>query len=165
MSKKDRRRPFSVVAGVMETRVLGTVFSVAYKPQGLRIAVKEGKVQVGKKPHMNSTNSPQVLLAGQRVSTKTDGGIGTVEKIDPNTVGTWREGRLVYENATLKELVSDANRYHNELILLYDKKTADMQVSIAFKTDNIDHMIENIAEILTLEINRDVPGRIVLRAK
>lgn len=159
---RNPQRPFVVQTGTTETRVLGTVFSVEHKPQGVRVAVKEGKVRVARKSISSSSTAHAVLTTGQVVSTTAKGEVGAVDTMNPDSVGAWTQGRLVFENATLEEVVADANRYYDGLILLVDKETAELRISIVFNTDNIDKMIDDLAKVLFLDVNREQPGYVIL---
>ncbi|MEM7018656.1 MAG: FecR family protein [Pseudomonadota bacterium] len=155
-------QPFVVHTGAVETRVLGTVFTVERDPGHLAVAVKEGKVRVGL-PQADSQAA--VLTPGQTVTADYAGAVGTVSRIDVNSIGTWVNGRISYENATLQAIVADANRYYDGEIQIADEATAALQVSISFKTDDIDSLVENLAKILDLDIKRNLLGTKVLQQR
>ena len=159
-------RPFTVMTGTTETRVLGTVFSVERRSQDVAVSVKEGKVRVGKPISQKVASvdtEHEILTVGHKVTASLDGKIRDRTEIDPETVGSWKLGKLTFQNASLKEIISEANRYYDKKILLADKQTEALRISIAFKTDNIDQLIDNLAEALPLDVNRELPGSVVLQ--
>ena len=162
-------QPFIVFTGHIETRVLGTVFAVERDPNHVTIAVKEGKVRVGTPQDETApstvNSSSAVLTPGQGVVARYDGEVGDVTAVDMNNIGSWIEGRIRYENATLRAIVADANRHHSKEIQIKDDATAALRVSISFNTDNIEQLIENLAKILDLEIKRNLMGNIVLQKR
>lgn len=157
------KRPFIVMTGTTETRVLGTVFAVERRVAGIHVAVKSGKVRVGSPTLKTNINSFEaILLPGQGVAADLNGHVSDIESIDIDSVGAWKDGRLVYENTPLAEIIKGANRYHNAKIILADPAMAKYKLSISFKIDNIDQLIEDLTEALPLDANRDKPGTIIL---
>ena len=84
--KKDRSKPFTVYAGGVETRVLGTRFSVnASETDKVKVRLLEGKVVVSS----NSTSGPVMkalyLMPGQELSFDRSSKLYTVNTIKPRT--------------------------------------------------------------------------------
>ena len=157
-------RPFVVVTGQTETRVLGTIFVVERDGDEVTVGVKEGKVRVGKPTDgtVSSDDEAKILRPGLIVEADTNGKVGETEEIDAESIGAWRTGRLVYENAKLKDIVSDMNRYSDLHVVLADKATEELKLTIAFELDEAEETVDTIAEVLSLQVNRDLPGTIML---
>ena len=75
----------------------------------MRIAVAEGIVAV------DGNQAP--LTSGQRIHMLANGTLTPVETIADSSIGAWRQGRLIYESATLEEIVADLSRYRTDVAL------------------------------------------------
>lgn len=161
---KNPEKPFVVHAGKTETRVLGTVFTVGRRSTKVTVAVKEGRVQVdGRAAAGSSVTERRVLTPGKAVVATLSGKVGEVITIDPSEVGSWKEGRLVFSDTSLKEIVEDVNQYSVQKVLIEGADTAKLRVSIAFDVADIDAMLSDLAEVLDLTIDRSREGYIVLK--
>lgn len=161
---KNPEKPFIVHAGKTHTRVLGTVFTVERRSAQVKVAVKEGRVQVEGRATAGQTEpAHRVLVQGNAVVSSLMGDVGAVFIVDPSEIGVWSEGRLSYSDASLKELVDDVNHYSKQKILIEDSATASLRVSISFEIDAIDTMLNDLAEVLNLQIDRSLEGQVILR--
>ena len=168
---KDRGRPFVVEAGDAIIRVVGTKFEVDRSTHEVRIAVQEGVVEVSARdePAKMSASGAEarkhVLTAGQRAAISGVGEFrGVVELASAAPPALWRSGRLSYEDASLREIVADANRYYDGTIVIASENLAGLRITAAFKTDQIEQMVETLTRALPIEARRSRDGRIVLQA-
>jgi transmembrane sensor len=156
---RDTARPFIVNAGDTQVQVLGTQFDVHYGANAVRVAVLEGRVRV------EHAAAPRVLTAGEAVVAPKAERIAAVTHVDERDVGAWRSGRLVYVDARLRDVVADVNRYYDGKIELADDRAGDMQLTAAFRADQIDRMLEILISALPLEARRSDGERIVLASR
>lgn len=162
--EKNPERPFVVNTGETETRVLGTVFLVDRYGDNVTVAVKEGRVRVGLPVNAAAGQANAAILTpGHAVAANLAGVVGDVETIDIETIGSWKEGRLVYENARLEEIIEDANKYFTGQIVLADKSLAEERLSISFGIDNIEQMIDDLTVLLPLVADKSQSGTVVLQ--
>jgi len=165
-------RPFVVAADGTTIRVLGTSFNVHEGPRGLTVAVAEGTVDVAtaRAPEDEASTAPageerRTLGAGEKVVVARTGRLEAFESVSPDVPGAWREGRLVYEDATLAEVVADANRYSKTPIRIGAPDLRELRVVATFRTTEIDRMIADLEASLPLVAERAIPDHIVLRPK
>jgi transmembrane sensor len=101
----DTTRPFIVEADGVLARAVGTRYSVGHGIAGeVRVQVEEGKVEV-----RDRANREFQLIAGQEVRIA-DEAAATVQPSSPGAFD-WREGVLVFEHASLDELVQRLDAY------------------------------------------------------
>lgn len=163
---KDPNRPFFVEAGETTVRVVGTQFDVHRGPEGVKVSVLEGVVEVLEDaPSTRTEERKQRLTAGQRVVATRGGAIATVSEVPVREAGAWRSGRLIYDNASLREVIADANRYYDGVITFDAPSLGDLKVSASFRTDQIDAMINTLTRGLPVDADRTSRGRIVLRER
>jgi transmembrane sensor len=99
----DERRPFTVRAGDLLVRDVGTAFDVAVGGDNTRIAVREGEVALG-------SDGAVRLTAGQGARVDRSGTIVRSTLADPASADGWRHGRLVYRDAALSDVAADLSR-------------------------------------------------------
>jgi len=201
---KNPSRPFIVLVGDKEVRVVGTKFEVRRDPEGMRVSVVEGTVEVMRVPEgaseisreaprtvrlaakvtqpasatipdgaaigptpLTPTENPEerILTAGQQVTAAPAGAIPDPQAMPRGEPAAWRHGRLVYVDATLKDIIADANRYSREPIVIADEGVANVRVSVTYPSDRIEEMVAALSRSLSLEIEHPASGGIVLRPK
>lgn len=164
----DPARPFYVEVGDRLIRVVGTRFDVRQGPETVRVAVVEGVVEVlqAETPQQAEASreviEKNVLRAGDEVVAR----IGSLEAmlgaIEPAEAAPWRRGWLTYENASLAEIVSDANRYSRRQIILDEEGIGDLRMTAAFSVEKIDQFAAGLEVTYGLVADYSDPGRIVL---
>lgn len=169
---KDPKRPFLISAGKSVVRVLGTKFNVKYDGAQLRVAVLEGVVQVSlPKPKEPVTLPARRLIAGQQlVAPAVEAAAArpaavTVEPVKGAEPGAWRSGRHVYQDATLAEIISDANRYFDGRIHIQSPELAGMRLTTSFRAGQVEQMLGTLPDALPLSVERNADGDILLRAR
>jgi transmembrane sensor len=104
----DPRAPFALRAGAGRIEDVGTAFDVALDGAAADVAVHEGAVRVG----------AARLKAGQATRIAADGRAGAVLATDTAGVGSWRNGRLSYRDASLARVTRDLSRNLGEPVAL-----------------------------------------------
>ena len=167
----DPDRPFSVATGDLTATVLGTRFDVRNNGGIARVAVAEGSVRVTY-PYMIGSyklwmNKGEVLEAGEQIAATSKEGLRSVRPIAPDNVGAWTDATLIYDGATIAELVADANRYYEGEIILADDAgyIADLAITASFSADDIDRLLSLVEMSFPVELDRPEPNRVILRPK
>jgi transmembrane sensor len=163
--QKDPGRPFYVAAGQTLIRVTGTKFDVRHEPGNVRAAVLEGTVEVMRSAQASGSSAPDavvekhVITAGQQVVSDPSG-VRQSQGVEP---GAWRHGQLVYVDASLDEVIADANRYYDKTIVFGAEALAGLRVTGAYRTNQIDVMLASLAKVYPIEIKQTNDGRIILK--
>lgn len=164
--ESETDRPFTVESGDLEARVLGTVFEVKNSGDLIRVAVAEGSVEISYPFITNegktSLRSRRELSGGEQITALSRHGLQSVEPVRPSAVGSWREGKIYYNGAYLSELVSDANRYSGERVVLVGdiEKLSNYLVQGSFNIDDIDGMLSVLSDIYPVTIDRSAADTI-----
>jgi transmembrane sensor len=145
--KHDAAKPFSVAAGDYQIRDLGTEFSVTRTKEHLSISVSSGLVDI---------SGPRVSRLSLKPGERIDIVRGTFEKskIDPASVGSWRQGRLMYNNTPLRLVVADINRYADQAILL-DPALSDQRFSGILTIGDGSQLAPTLANVMDIPLTRD----------
>ncbi len=172
---KDHARPFTVAAGDTKARAVGTKFDVHRGPDEVRVAVMEGVVEVTTQPlaapadpspvDLSPAAAVQTLSAGQEIVAPRAGRPAPVRAAALAHTGGWRSGRLDYDGVSLREVVADVNRYYPGRVALASEDLGGLKVTTSFRATQIDQMLDAIAGVLSLKVDRNANGRIVLSAK
>lgn len=164
----DPERPFYVEAGDRLIRVVGTRFDVRQGPDTVRVAVVEGIVEVlqAETPAQAEASrqviEKNVLQAGDEVVARIGSVEATLGAIEPAEAAPWRRGWLTYEDASLAEIVSDANRYSRRQIILKDERIGDLRMTAAFSVEKIDQFAAGLEVTYGLRADYTDPGSIIL---
>lgn len=157
----DPARPFIVQAGDAAVEVVGTRFDVKLVEQETHIAVVEGLVSVRES---TGRAGEAKLPAGEAVSVSS-GEISQTHSVGADAIEAWRAGRLVYDNAPLREVVADINRYASRPLALASSVDGGLTVTGAFTASDVNGVIRALAATHDLEVVPDLEGVRILQPK
>lgn len=126
----DARRPFEVIAGSGRIVDLGTRFDVDIRNGVVNVAVLEGKVGI------SHAKGETELIAGQGAGYDAGGAITPIAAVD-DSVAIWREGKRVYRNIPLGEVLQVMHRYLPVSFELTDPALAQLRVSGVFRVTDL----------------------------
>ncbi|TCC97819.1 FecR family protein [Pedobacter hiemivivus] len=150
--KPDKRHPFTVLTGVVQTKVLGTSFKInAFKQ--VMVSVATGKVQVAKLNSEGTTDKPLAILTpGQQVSWNADTNETKLDLVDIDEIREWTKGKVTFANASLAEIVETLERWYNVEISFADEKMARTRLSLIVKAAvPIQHSLDIICSTAHLK--------------
>ena len=105
----DSARPFVVDTAQGRVTVTGTRFDVRPDRGHTRVAVEQGSVKV------EGASGPSAqLTAGLGAHIDPQGQVVAPYPVDAAVVTAWRHGKLVFDNATLAEVVTEVSRYRSQ---------------------------------------------------
>ncbi len=100
--RHDASDPFRVSVGDAVFEDAGTIFNIVHTDKATRIGVSEGKVIY------NPQAEAIALPAGRALADDAEG--LRVMDVAPAAVASWRQGRLVYNNAPIRDISQDIGR-------------------------------------------------------
>ncbi|MDM0131697.1 FecR family protein [Variovorax arabinosiphilus] len=158
----DAERPFSVATDWGRVRVLGTTFSVRARENGMRVAVSEGRVGVwpGRADRMlvDLAGEPAAVLQGGEAIESDGQRLGPPMAIQPDSVGAWRHGWLVFDNTPLPEALARWNDYLQRPVRLGGSAELNMlRLSGSFPLRNPQAFLAGLPDILPVRIVQ-IPG-------
>jgi transmembrane sensor len=149
----DAARPFRVHAGGAEVQVLGTAFGVARDAEAVVVTVERGQVAVA----AQGTSAGNALLTpGQRVKVA-EGKVGATQTVDAETALAWHRGLIVFDRASLAEVVEDLDRAMRGRVVLTDPHLRTLTLSGVFRADEPDAVLEALRSALGLS-TVSIPG-------
>lgn len=118
-------QPFIVHTGAVQTRVLGTSFRVsALEARPLSVAVATGKVQVEE----ITAKALAVLTPGQCM--RLAGGQTVISEVNTDDLNAWKDGRLVFNGASLEEVMTTLERWYGIHAVYQTKQPGDRRFTI-----------------------------------
>ena len=151
----DPQRPFLVEAGEARVRVTGTRFEVR-RDSGdrVRLTVAEGEV-------IASGGERRLTLgAGEQVHWSR-GRLGDRHRVDVDRVLAWLEGRLVFRDQPLGDILRELAPHHPDRLLLLDKGLAERRFSGTLDIADPDAALSALSQTLPLTVRR-LPGVVIL---
>lgn len=149
----DAASPFVVHAGGAIARDIGTTFGVrAYQGEPVRVVVVDGSVSVGD----STPGAPRETVLGAHDLARIAPGNLEIERgIDPRPYVAWSEGRLVFRQAPLLDVVAQLDRAYDVHIALGDSALRDARVSATFDDrDGVDVVLRALAATLDATVQR-----------
>lgn len=140
---KNPKKPFVISTGNVRTWVLGTSFRInAFKDKPLFVEVATGKVRVDHHDAKGKT-SLAVLTPGQSLNWYHNR--ATLDSVNAADVKEWKNGRLVFNHATLRELTHVLERWYNVKIKFANADKEQLHMTITL-TANVP--MKQIMEVL-----------------
>ena len=126
----------------------GTFFNVVLDDDSVSIAVAEGIVGV------NPDYENVEVEAGQQVTQSLGGGSLVKSDVDPDTVGTWQEGRLEFDNTPAPEAVAMLERSLGSRVTLAEALQGETLTGSLIVTENERETVTQFAEFLGARARR-----------
>ena len=149
-------RPFIATGEALEATALGTRFAIKLSQDqaGPDVAVEEGHVAV------RSGDARIELRAGEETTLDRDGRLAVLPS-DRVSRTAWKDGKLVFSDTPLSEVLSTLGRYRRGRILVIDDRASRQRISGVFDVANTDEALATLAESLPISVTR-VTGLLVL---
>jgi len=147
--KPDKRIPFEVTVGDNKVTVVGTEFEIRKGSQEVSVSVTEGSVQLS---NTETNTNLDTLLPGQRAITAHNGQLVSVSNFEPKQAGHWQQGRLVYVDEKLINIIEDTNRYRTVPIMIANDELKKMRFTISFATDDSSQLLSALTTLQNVDI-------------
>ncbi len=134
---KDADRPFIVAAGENKVVALGTIFAVRKSETNTQVTLIEGRIRIDRDDSSGSGSSAQ-LVAGEQISILANRPF-EIRRAELSEVASWRDGRLIFEQTPLRDVLKEFNRYSIEQHVLKDESLGDLLVSGRFRIKSGEH--------------------------
>ncbi len=142
--KKDSLHPFLLQTEMLDIKVLGTSFNVKTdREKGeLSTVLVSGKVLLQDKGGLDVFQ----MSPGEKVVYNASARQYAIETVNPATYTTWHLNQLIFENATLREIVNKLSLIYDVNINLQSKQLADRRYRCVI---NRDETLVEVLEILS----------------
>ena len=151
-----RGLPLEIDAGPVRASVRDTAFAVRYLNGEAQVQVQRGDVDLS-----NTFDDARVRLsAGEsiRIGPK---GFGQPAKLDPSKDLAWVQGRLVFENCPLSEVLAELRRYYPGWIVNNNEQLASVAVTGNYRLDQPLDVVRSLAHITSAKLS-EYPALVIL---
>jgi transmembrane sensor len=155
----DPDRPMSVIAGTDEIKDVGTVFNVLKDGSRLTVTVAEGEVAV-----VPQSKPAQRVRADFQYEIDHASDTASLKAVDPEAALAWQQGRLIYRNTPLTEIVRDLNRYSDKSIRIADKDAASLIFSGTLRIEPTGAMLDTLEKFLPVEV-KETDGTFLVESR
>ncbi len=143
----DPDRPFTVRSAASTLTDLGTRFLVRFRGGETEVAVFDGKVEIG-----SPTGHRMTLPAGQAAKAGPLG-LSNTPMPEEDAATAWRQGRLIFRNATLEQVAVSLSKYNPVPVVLNGPGLARLKISGSFRLDDIDGALRTLETALPVRVN------------
>src|SRR5690606_24844160 len=142
--ESDSLRPLGVVANGTVTTAVGTSFNINGKStDGIRISLLTGKVKV----KATAASDGAFLDPGQELRYGMDGEKTSVNGFNSGDVTAWRDGRIVFNDASLGEVVKTLEEWYGVIIHLENQKGIDWKYSGEYRQQSLENVLNSLSYI------------------
>ncbi len=160
---KDRERPFTVNSCGAEARALGTAFNVRCELQAGAVTVTEGTVQVTDLRNKDNQQQQRILSLGQQLPLSDSGDFATPLTVIDDSATSWRNGELVFNGATLRDIINEISRYTSRTILIGSPALAATEVTGRFDIQDAEALLVALQGSFQMEVVSQPDGSLLLK--
>ncbi|MFC1493576.1 FecR family protein, partial [candidate division KSB1 bacterium] len=145
-------RSFIVVTENATVKAFGTSFSVRYRDEETRVIVKTGSV--GFKAKSLPAWAGMILVKGEMLTYKDEKKLNPAKRVDPDQYLDWVENKIIFDETSLSDVVTDLKERFNVEIELSDASLGSESITGSFHQQPVEDIISSIC--LTLNITYKV---------
>lgn len=150
---KDAEHPFVVMAGDLETTVLGTEFHI--DSHHATVALINGSVSV-------SSGGRTTRLSPSQQCTLQQSGL-VVESMNPTPFEMWRDGYLYFDQVELKNIMEAIGQNFNMTVEFHNTEALNLKMRfITARNNGVDAALETMNRMKKVSVYR-VNNRIIVR--
>ena len=170
---RDTARPFTVSVGATTVKVVGTSFNI-YKisESEATITVLEGLVAVQPEwvnPDLIVQSAGELvavtgevqLKVGEQVRIGEEKRVHREKSVQVEKAVEWTSRRLTFENALLKDVIAEFNRYNTRKLQVDDHELALLRLNGVFKPHSHEALLEYLEKTENVRV-RDIGDRRVI---
>lgn len=160
---RDASRPFAVIIGGARAVALGTRFEVRRDAARVSVLVAEGRVAVS----LNGRNVLRrpALERGQGLAIDLASQVAHESRAALETIGAWRQGRLVVEGWSVAKALDEIARYHRGAILLRDDALGVRLISGVYDLSRPIDAVRAVAEAQGGQVTAIGPWLLLVSAR
>jgi transmembrane sensor len=143
-------RPFWVDAGEARARVTGTAFSVGRNNDNVTITVAEGRVET------STTDHPEQItpLSPGETARYQNQQLAAKQATDVQRMLAWRQGQIVFVQATLSEVVDEINRYRPGRLIITNEQLKNRPITAVFSVNRLDDVVTALEQTFGIRARR-----------
>ncbi|NHC60944.1 FecR family protein [Paenalcaligenes suwonensis] len=153
----NQGQPFIVEADAVNVRVTGTVFTVRRDPSVVTVAVQSGSVEVSAGQWWSRDRA---MLGANMVASASEGKPINVTRADVAMMTAWRQGKVVFNDQPLDEVVREMNRYLQHPIRLTDSRLRALRMAGVFTIQDAEGFLQALQTHLPVVVVQRPDGSV-----
>lgn len=142
-------KPFKVKCGNTVTIVRGTEFNIKNRGTSVSVVVVKGIVET-----YDIASSKMIRLKkGEVGSYDKVTGLSAPKKADIRYALAWRNDKLSFSHASLKEVMDEVERYYNVKVVFAEESLKEKTITGYFNTDSMSNLLSIISITLDISIS------------
>jgi transmembrane sensor len=155
----DENRPFTVNAGAIRARAVGTAFNVRRAAgDAVNVTVTEGIVEV------SAAALASVRLGINEEISATPGHMGEVRTANAASSTAWTEGMLIFRERPLREVLAELGRYTHFPLRQGAIRNAGSPVTATYFIERSDDALSLIATAFDLQVRPNPDGSLQIES-
>ncbi|KJZ62961.1 FecR family protein [Pseudomonas fluorescens] len=152
----NRGQPLEIDAGPVRASVRDTAFAVRYLDGVAQVRVQRGDVDL----RATRDDARIRLSAGESIRIGPNG-FDRPARLDAATDLAWVQGRLVFENCPLSQVLAELRRYYPGWIINNNEQLADIAVTGNYRLDQPLDVVRSLAHITSARL-QEFPALVIL---
>ncbi|MHA3736659.1 FecR family protein [Pseudomonas sp. Eth.TT006] len=152
----NRAQPLEIDAGPVQASVRDTDFAVRYLDGVAQVDVQRGDVDL-----RATHNDARVRLSAGESIRVGPNGFDRPAKLDAATDLAWVQGRLVFENCPLNQVLAELRRYYPGWIINTNQQLAEVNVTGNYRLDQPLDVVRSLAHITSARL-QEFPALVIL---
>ncbi len=153
---KDSSRPFEVSAGPVRVSVRGTAFAVRYLGDAAEVSVEHGEIEV----HARGNDTRIHLRGGDSIRVGPDG-VGQRTRANSASQLAWVQGRLVFDDRPLHEVLDELRRYYPGWIINGNARLNDLRITGNYRLSEPASIMRSLAQVTSAQLH-EYPALLIL---
>ena len=157
---KNQDKPFTVVTDNIEVRAYGTAFNVMAYPddRSTEVTLERGSIGIFGKDEFVRGKLIDIMAPGERGILVNETGIFNKDQVKVDQYTSWKEGRLVFRNEPMAEVVKKLNRWYNVNISISDRRLESFTYRATFIDEKLDEVLtifQRTSPIVVTDLGRE----------
>lgn len=148
-------QPMVVEAGPVKANARDSDFAVRYLDGEAQVKVQRGNLDL-----LASHQASVRLSAGDSIRIG-PAGFGQRERMDPTADLAWVQGRLIFENCPMSQVLAELRRYYPGWIISNDEKLDRVAVTGNYRLDDPVGVVRSLAHITSARLH-EYPALVIL---
>lgn len=148
--KVESKKKFEVITPDLTVEVYGTEFNVNSRKKQTQVVLEEGKVKLSLSNGALKEMKPGDLITYSADQQKI---IEEKELKQVNTLTSWKDGTLIFDDISLKDAMSRIADLYGLEVVFENAEIADENIYLAVPTDNIEICIRAIERLGSIQIS------------
>lgn len=155
---EDKTKPFIVKCRNLKVETLGTSFDVnGYDNSYIHVNLLSGSVRLS----MSDVAEHKNLILNPGEYSVVDSNNNFIDKgiFDPKEVLAWKEGRLIFKDASIEEIIPKLELWYGVKIVNFLSINTEKPFTGTFEKENLDNILHNIGRVM--DFKYEINGNIV----